>query len=419
MSTWKKLAPWKRGRWFLALAALATVLLLAGCGAAAPSAGSKQPSEIRLPSSSAAVQVAPLFDESTVISLYEKCIPAVVQVESVASVPMPFATPFGLDIPKMRGQGSGFIIDTEGHILTNNHVVDKVSAVKVFLSDGTQLEGRVIGTDRNNDIALVQVDAAKVPGLAYLVLADSAKVKPGQMAVALGSPFGLQGSITVGIVSGIGRSIPGSSSRNMTGIIQTDAAINPGNSGGPLLNSRGEVIGINTAIEASANGVGFAVPIDTAKKILPELLKGGSIRTPWLGIEGMPVSAELADRFNLKSAKGVYVVGVIAGSPAEKAGLVESGRNSQNEAIAGGDIITAIDGTPVARVEDMLSYFNGKKPGDQVTLSVQRGDQQISAQVELGEWPDKLTGYYEFDEGDGQAPDGNQFDFGPFHFRTK
>jgi S1-C subfamily serine protease len=277
----------------------------------------------------------------------------------------------------------------------------------------------VIGTDRNNDIALVQVDAAKIPGLAYLVLADSGTVKPGQMAVALGSPYGLQGSITVGVVSGIGRSIPGSSSRNMTGIIQTDAAINPGNSGGPLLNSRGEVIGINTAIEASANGVGFAVPIDTAKKILPELLKGGSVKTPWLGIEGMPVSQDLVDKLKLKAGKGVYVVGVMAGSPAEKAGLVQSGRDNQKEATMGGDIITAIDGTPVTRVEDLLSYFNGKKPGDKVTLSVQRGDQQISVPVELGEWPEKLPGYYEYKEGDGQDPNQNQFDFGPFHFRSK
>ena len=419
MSLGKKFAAWKRGSWIIMLAVMAAVLLVSGCGTAAPAAGTKQPSEIKLPSSSAAVQVAPLFDESTVISLYEKCIPAVVQVESVASVPAPFLTPFGLDIPKMRGQGSGFFIDAEGHILTNNHVVDKVSTVKVFLSDGTQLEGKVIGTDSNNDIALVQVDAAKIPGLAYLVLADSGTVKPGQMAVALGSPFGLQGSITVGIVSGIGRSIPGSSNRNMTGIIQTDAAINPGNSGGPLLNSHGEVIGINTAIEASANGVGFAVPIDTAKKILPELLKGGSIKTPWLGIEGMPVSKDLVDKLQLKTEKGVYVVGVMAGSPAEKAGLVESGRNNQNEATAGGDIITAIDSTPVTRVEDMLSYFNGKKPGDKVTLSVQRGDQQISVPVELGEWPEKLPGYDEFNQGDGQPPNQNQFDFGPFHFRTK
>jgi len=407
-----------------AAALIIAVLLVTGCGAAAPATPSNQ-KQLSLPSSSSAVQVTPLFDEAGTVSLYERCIPAVVQVESVSMAVPRFLGPFGLDIPRMRGQGSGFIIDAEGHILTNNHVVDQASTVKVVLSDGTQLQGKVIGVDRNNDVALLQVDASRIPALTYLVLADSSSVKPGQMAVALGSPYGLQGSITVGIISGTGRSIPGSTSRNMTDIIQTDAAINPGNSGGPLLNSRGEVIGINTAIEAAANGVGFAVPVNTAKKVLPELLKGGTIRTPWLGIEGMAVSQELADQLGLKVTKGVYVVGVMTGSPAEKAGLKQSGRNEQDEPSSGGDIITAVDDAAVAKVDDILSYFNGKQPGDRVTLSVQRGDQNISIPVELGEWPDVLPGYYEFNQGGGQeqAPDSQQnqyeFKFGPFEFRTK
>ena len=415
---------WRYKSSLFAATVIIAVLLVTGCSAAAPASPTNQ-KPLNLPTSSSTVQVAPLFDEAKAISLYERCIPAVVQVESVTTVVPKFLGPFGLDIPKMRGQGSGFIIDAEGHILTNNHVVDKASTVKVVLSDGTQLEGKVIGSDRNNDVALLQVDASKIPALTYLVLADSGSVKPGQMAVALGSPFGLQGSITIGIISGTGRSIPGSTSRNMTDIIQTDAAINPGNSGGPLLNSRGEVIGINTAIEAAANGVGFAVPINTAKKVLPELLKGGTIKTPWLGIEGMPVSKDLADKLGLKSAKGVYIVGVMTGSPAESVGLVEGGRNAQNEPSAGGDIITAVDEAAVTRVDDILSYFNGKKPGDRVTLSVQRGDQKISVPVELGEWPDRLPGYYEFNQGDGQeqapAPEQNQneFNFGPFQFRTR
>lgn len=415
---------WRYKSSLFAATVIIAVLLVTGCSAAAPASPTNQ-KPLNLPTSSSTVQVAPLFDEAKAISLYERCIPAVVQVESVTTVVPKFLGPFGLDIPKMRGQGSGFIIDAEGHILTNNHVVDKASTVKVVLSDGTQLEGKVIGSDRNNDVALLQVDASKIPALTYLVLADSGSVKPGQMAVALGSPFGLQGSITIGIISGTGRSIPGSTSRNMTDIIQTDAAINPGNSGGPLLNSRGEVIGINTAIEAAANGVGFAVPINTAKKVLPELLKGGTIKTPWLGIEGMPVSKDLADKLGLKSAKGVYIVGVMTGSPAESVGLVEGGRNAQNEPSAGGDIITAVDEAAVTRVDDILSYFNGKKPGDRVTLSVQRGDQNISVPVELGEWPDRLPGYYEFNQGDGQeqapAPEQNQneFNFGPFQFRTR
>ncbi|MBN1691711.1 MAG: trypsin-like peptidase domain-containing protein [Dehalococcoidia bacterium] len=403
-------------------ALLIVALLVSGCSAGSVSTEQKS---LNLPSSTATVQVTPLYDEGTVVSLYERCIPAVVQVESETTISSKLLGPFGLDIPNMRGQGSGFIIDTEGHILTNNHVVDKASTVKVVLSDGTELQGKVIGVDRNNDVALLQIDASRAPNMAYLALADSSKVKPGQMALALGSPYGLQGSITIGIISGTGRSIPNSNSRNITDIIQTDAAINPGNSGGPLLNSQGEVIGINTAIEASANGVGFAIPINTARQALPELLKGSTIRTPWLGIEGMPVSRDLADKLDLKATKGVYVVGVMTGSPADKAGLVESGRNEQNEPAAGGDIIMAVDETAVAKVDDILSYFNGKKPGDKVTLSIQRGDQQISAPVELAEWPDRLPGYYEFDQGSGQdwmpAPDSEQFEFkfGPFEFRSK
>jgi len=407
-----------------AAALIIAVLILAGCSAAAPAIQSDQ-KQLTLPSGSSAVQVTPLFDEDTTISLYEKCIPAVVQVEAVTTFVPRFLGPFGLDIPNIRGQGSGFIIDDEGHILTNNHVVDQASTVKVVLSDGTQLQGKVIGADRNNDVALLQVDVSKLPAPTYLTLGDSSSVKPGQMAVALGSPYGLQGSITVGIISGTGRSIPGATSRNMTDIIQTDAAINPGNSGGPLLNSRGEVIGINTAIEALANGVGFAVPINTAKKVLPELLKGNIIKTPWLGIEGMAVSQELAGKLGLKAIRGVYVVGVLPGSPAEKVGLVASGRDELDEPLAGGDIITAVDDAAVAKVADILSYFNGKKPGDRVTLSVQRGDQKMSIPVELGEWPDVLPGYYEFNQGNGreQPPDSQQnqyeFKFGPFEFRTK
>jgi len=398
----KMYGTWRRGGGIFIASLLVAAFLFTGCSAAAPATTSDQ-KPLSLPFSSSSVQVAPLFDEAKTISLYERCIPAVVQVESVTSVIPQFLGPFNLEIPKMWGQGSGFIIDKEGHILTNNHVVDKASTVKVMLSDGTQLEGKVIGTDRNNDVALLQIDASKVPALTYLTLGDSSSIKPGQMAVALGSPFGLQGSITAGIISGTGRSIPGSSNRNMTDIIQTDAAINPGNSGGPLLNSSGDVIGINTAIEAAANGVGFAVPINTAKKVLPELLKGGAIKTPWLGIEGMAVSKDLADELGLKVTKGVYVVGVSLGSPADRVGLVKSGRNKQNEPAAGGDIITAVDNIPVTKVDDLLSYFNGKKPGDTVTLSIQRGDQTMSIPVALGEWPDKLpAGTFEFNQDEGQ-----------------
>jgi S1-C subfamily serine protease len=189
-----------------------------------------------------------------------------------------------------------------------------------------------------------------------------------------------------------------------------------------LLNSSGEVIGINTAIEASANGVGFAEPINTAKSQLPDMLKGGSIKTAWLGIEGMPVG-DLPGTFKVTTDKGVYVVSVLKGSPAEKAGLVPSGRDTQGEPTAGGDIITALDNVPVTKVEDMLIYFNGKHPGDSVSLTVIRGGQTLSVPVVLGEWPEQLPTslLQQPGQGDNQTPNQNDFQFGPyeFHFNVK
>lgn len=398
------------------IVSILTILLLAGCASATDASISQSEQYPAMAGSS--TQVAPLFDENTVTSLYEKCIPAVVQIERVIESPLSqLPGPFAFKLPNQIGEGSGFFIDDRGHILTNYHVVQDASSVKVMLDNGTEVDGKVIGTDRYNDIALLQVDTSKIPNLAYLALADSNQVRPGQMAIALGSPFRLQGSITVGVVSGTGRSLPGVTDRTITGIIQTDAAINPGNSGGPLLDSRGEVIGINTAIEASANGVGFAVPINTAKSRMTELLKGGSIKTPWLGIQGMPASKEVAEELNLSTDKGVYVVTVLPNSPADNAGLVAGGVDDMNNPKKGGDLITAIDDAKITSVPDLLSYLNNKAPGDKVTLTVQRGEQTISVPVELEAWPDILPGLSESvpipDE------DGQEYDFGPFHFRFK
>lgn len=391
----------------------AAALTFSGCASTATSIA--QPTTEHLPgSTTASVQAGLPFDETAIVALYENSIPAVVEITSVIETGPSISLPFGFNIPRQQGQGSGFMIDAQGHILTNNHVVDKASSVKVRFDDGTQIDAKVLGIDRSNDIALLEVDTSKVSRLAYLPLGDSDKVKPGQMAIALGSPFGLQGSITLGIVSGIGRSIPGATERQMTNIIQTDAAINPGNSGGPLLNSKGEVIGINTAIEYNANGVGFAVPINTARALMPDLLKGIEIKPAWLGIEGMAVDSEMAKKLNLAVENGVYVVSVIKDSPAQKAGLIESGRNNQNEPTTGGDVITAVDDKPVTKVEDLITYFNTRRPGDRVNLTVQRGNQKITLTAELGEWPENVSNFT-LD----QLPDGNQFDFGPFHFRIK
>lgn len=333
--------------------------------------------------------VPALFNENAVVALYENAIQAVVKIQTLSEhdgllEPSEFYT------PPLRGQGSGFIIDGEGHILTNNHVIDGVSEVQVTLHDGRTIDAKVIGTAPENDIALLKVDKDELRDITPLLLGNSDNVKPGQTAIALGSPFGLDGSITIGIVSGLGRSIPSATQRLITGVIQTDAAINPGNSGGPLLNSRGEVIGINTAIEPSSSGIGFAVPINTAKSLLPALIEGGEVRSPWLGIRGVAIDEELTSRLDLSADRGVYVVSVVPGSPAEESGLLGSSTDENGQPTFGGDVITAVDGRVVSEVEDLIAYFNSKKAGDRVSLSVRRGDQALTIEVVLGKWPEQI-----------------------------
>jgi S1-C subfamily serine protease len=357
------------------------------------------------PNTTGTTTVSALYDENTVVALYKQSIPAVVEIKTVIANSSRILGPFQIQIPNQVGQGSGFFIDSEGHILTNNHVVDNATTVTITLHNGKTAEAKVIGTDPQNDLALLKVNPTSVDEITYLSLGDSDAIEPGQMAIAMGSPFGLEGSITVGIVSGIERSLPSDTSRPIANVIQTDASINPGNSGGPLLNSKGEVIGINTAIEASGNGIGFAVPINTAKSLLPALKKGGEIKSPWLGIEGVAIDQELAKSLGLPVETGVYIIGVISGSPAEKAGLKESGLNQQGQPTYGGDIIIAVDNVPVAKVEDLVSYFNSKRPGDKITLSIYRGDKQQTIALELGEWPETPISQ-------SQSPQG--FDWGPF-----
>ena len=332
---------------------------------------------------------APLYDENTVMSLYERSIPAVVEIQTIVPVSTTSFGPFDYDVPDQSGQGSGFFIDDEGHILTNNHVVEGAKTVTVIIYNGTEIEADVVGTDEQNDLALLHVDTGALDGVSYLTLGDSDSINPGQMAIAMGSPYGLEGSITVGIVSGVGRSLTGEARRTIVNVIQTDAAINPGNSGGPLLNSNGEVIGINTAIEASSNGIGFAVPINTASSRLPALFEGGEVKSPWLGIQGMTIDHTLAEMLGLTLENGIYVINVFEDSPAEMAGLQESGLDDGGQPASGGDIIIAVDDEPLNTIEDLLGYLNGKKPGDTVTLSVFRGDEQISLSLKLKEWPDE------------------------------
>jgi 2-alkenal reductase len=331
-----------------------------------------------------------LYNENTLVAIYERSIPAVVEVRTVTNdlSGVQDLFPFDFPIPEQIGQGSGFIIDDDGHILTNNHVVEGASEVSVILHDGRSLDTEVVGTDRESDLALLKVDPAELDGISPLILGDSDTAKPGQMAIALGSPLGLEGSITVGVVSGVGRSITSETRRPISRMIQTDAAINPGNSGGPLLNSKGEVIGINTAIQTS--GIGFAVPVNTAKSLLPDLLEGGEVKSPWLGISGIAINQELAETLSLPVDSGVYIVGVVPDSPAEEAGLRGSGSDERGRPTFGGDVIKAVDGEAVARVEDLIAYLNEKKPGEKISLSIVRGDESFTIDVTLGEWPENL-----------------------------
>ena len=342
------------------------------------------------PGTGDASETPPLYDEQMVVSLYEKANPAVVRVETVINTP----DRFGFLFPH-GGQGSGFLVDTEGHILTNYHVVHDASTVQVVLPNGETLDAKVAGRSPADDVALLKVDAKDVAGIEPLPLADSSAIETGQMAIAVGSPFGLDNSVTVGVISGVERSRPGVLRRPITGMIQTDASLNPGNSGGPLLNSRGEVIGINTSIEANTafsnidpKGIGFAIPINTAKDLMTRFPDNEIVKRPWLGISGTALSPTLAEILGIDATEGVYVMTVSPGSPAEEAGLIAGGIDSIQGHGAGGDIIKAIDGVEVTSIHQMVDYFNSLDPGDSVTLTVERDGETVEVAVTLGEWPD-------------------------------
>jgi S1-C subfamily serine protease len=261
----------------------------------------------------------------------------------------------------------------------------------VILDNGNAVDATVVGTDAFDDLAVIGVDASAVKGITPLQLGDSSAVKPGQMAIAIGTPYGLTDTVTVGIISGLNRSVSGS---NLTGMLQTDAAINPGNSGGPLLDVNGIVMGINTAIEAQAtgaNGIGFAVPSNVAQKALPNLIAGKQVVRPWLGISGAELTQTLAQNLNLSISQGVYIVSVTSGSPADKAGLKGGNLDTTGAPAAGGDVITAVDGKSVKTVQELSNYFNTKNVGDTVTLSILRQASTMDVKVTLGSWPTSTT----------------------------
>ena len=321
------------------------------------------------------------IDEQENIRIYEKSSRAVVNISNIA-VNYDF---FYRAIPAESGSGTGFIIGESGIIVTNYHVVENASKLVVTLSNNSQWPGKLIGADPNNDLAIVRIQAP-MDSYDILEFSNSNDIVVGQKVLALGNPFGLRQTLTTGIISALGRTIAAKNGRKIEGIIQTDAAINPGNSGGPLLDSEGKVIGINTAIIGSAGsvGIGFAVPSNTALRILPDLLEYGYVRRPWLGIE--PIPTVYLRRIGIDVPDGLLIARVVIGASADQAGLRGATRTvkvGRYKVPWGGDIITHINGSPVFTMEDLAQQIETRKSGDEVTISYIRKESVDSVIVKL------------------------------------
>jgi S1-C subfamily serine protease len=330
----------------------------------------------------AAGPLAPDEEEQNNIGVYRKSVPSVVNITSRA-----VAYDFFYGLVPQEGQGSGFIIDKEGHILTNFHVIADAREVWATLSDKKKYKATIIGTDRAHDLAVIQI---KAPSLQPAVLGDSRRLQVGQMVYAIGNPFGLSGTLTKGIVSSI-RQVrePGGSS--IDDAIQTDAAINPGNSGGPLLNRNGEVIGINTMIASNVGqsaGIGFAIPINTAKAVLGDLVTLGRVRRPAPGVSTVPLYPEVADQMGLAVDYGLLVIKVAPDSAADHAGIrggTERAYLGNIPITLGGDVIVAVDGERIESHEDMQAVMNRHRTGDTVRVTLYRGKRKMDVDVTLGE----------------------------------
>lgn len=324
--------------------------------------------------------------ENTIADVAEKVSKAVVNIDTKRTVQVKSAFPFDDEffrqffgessMPRERvvpAQGSGFIIRPDGYILTNRHVIEKATEIKVTLSDGRQLNGKLVGQDTLYDLAVIKVNASNLP---TVELGDSDKIRPGDIAIAIGNPYEFQRTVTAGIISGLARSLddptkPGS-------YIQTDAAINPGNSGGPLVDIRGRVVGINTAIIPFAQGIGFAIPVNQAKSILDDLITKGKVARPWIGIGLQDLNKQLADALGLKSTKGAIVTEVQQNSPAEKAGLSTY------------DVILEFGNVKVDSADHLVKLVNSKKIGSRVILKVWRDGSTKIIVVTLEERPTNI-----------------------------
>jgi 2-alkenal reductase len=317
-------------------------------------------------------------EEQLLINLYERVSFSVVNI-AISTV-------------RGGGTGSGFVLDTNGHIVTNNHVIEDAEQILVRFADDTLVEAELVGADADSDLAVIRVD---VPAdlLRTVQLGDSSRLRVGQRAIAVGNPFGLEQTMTTGIISALGRVVRQETGFSLPLLIQTDAAINPGNSGGPLLNSRGEVIGVNTLIfsnSGSSSGVGFAVPVNTVKRVVPALIATGRYADPWLGISGLSVTPVIAEALALPVEQGILLQEVVPEGPADGAGLRANDQQVEFEGTplpTGGDIIVAIDGLEVRDMDDLIVYLAGTAVGQTVTLDIIREGERQSLDLVLGERP--------------------------------
>ncbi|GBD46030.1 Putative serine protease HtrA [bacterium HR41] len=329
-----------------------------------------------------------------VSAVYREAGPGVVYVEAQGGTD---TSPFGLPSPNEEATGSGVVLDRDGNILTNWHVVEGARSIAVrFSENGELVPAELKGRDPSSDLAVVKVDPDRVGGrLVPLPLGSSARVKVGDPVVAIGNPFGLSRTVTTGIVSAVQRQIQAPNGFTIPNAIQTDAAINPGNSGGPLLDAEGRVIGINSQIVTGGSrgsvGIGFAVPIDLAKRLLPQLKEGGVVKRAYLGIEMTDLTSQLAEDLNLPVRSGALITTVVPRSPAARAGLRGGRTRLENGLRAGGDVIVEIDGRRVRSAEDVTAIIGERSPGDTVRIVYYRGRERRTTQVELGTRPARLA----------------------------
>ena len=326
-------------------------------------------------------------DEKNNIGVYEKAADGVVNVTSTAVQMDFFFNPF-----PTQGAGSGSVIDTRGHVLTNHHVVANAQKLEVTLADGSKWPAKLVGSDPDNDLAVIKIEAPREK-LKVIPMGDSKNLRVGQKVLAIGNPFGFDRTLTTGVISSLGRTIRSEVGTLIEDVIQTDAAINLGNSGGPLLNSAGEIIGINSAIISPSGGnvgIGFAIPVNTAKRVVPELIAKGYVTYPWIGASIQPLLPEVAKYLKLKIERGAMIAEVVKGGPAEKAGLRGGDQRVQVGNIimmAGGDIVVKADEHEVKTNDELIRYIREKKPGDTLSLKVYRKGNTMDVKVVLGERP--------------------------------